>query len=255
MGVVFARVTHPCQPSPEGVAGSACTSTFSRLARRSLALRPAHSRGHQFVTRYPKASDISSPPCLLRLLPAGANRRVGLAPTGKRRLVTAHPHSGHSSTPSGSPHSGRVGMWRGGVRSTMSVAAPFVWRCLSGSAITPFPHPPGHRRRSPAPGSHRTWRADFPHQRSSAVGSQHCKRLQLPVGEAQFRCQQRCPFFDLVEGVPGEAAAGPTTAAQHPAPVTLHDPIYFDENSGDFRRRRNKHSGRVGRRLFRRPVH
>jgi hypothetical protein len=24
------------------------------------------------------------------LLPAGANRRVGLAPTGKRRLVTAH---------------------------------------------------------------------------------------------------------------------------------------------------------------------
>src|SRR5215470_4693779 len=56
-------------------------------------LRPAHSRGHQFVTRYPKASDISSPPCLLRLLPAGANRRVGLAPTGKRRLATAHPHS------------------------------------------------------------------------------------------------------------------------------------------------------------------
>src|SRR5437588_7832664 len=32
-------------------AGSACTSTFSRLARRSLALRPAHSRCHQFVTR------------------------------------------------------------------------------------------------------------------------------------------------------------------------------------------------------------
>ena len=41
----------PCQPSPEGVAGSACTSSFSRLARRSLALRPTHSRGHQFVTR------------------------------------------------------------------------------------------------------------------------------------------------------------------------------------------------------------
>ena len=80
------------------------------------------------------------------------------------------------------------------------------------------------------------------------LASQHCKRLQLPVWEAQFRCQQRCPFFDLVEGVPGEAAAGPATAAQHPAPVTLHDPIYFDENSEDFRRRRNKHSGRVGRR-------
>ena len=25
------------------------------------------------------------------------------------------------------------------------------------------PRPPGHRRRSPASGSHRTWRADFPH--------------------------------------------------------------------------------------------
>jgi hypothetical protein len=31
-----------------------------------------------------------------------------------------------------------------------------VWRCLSGSTIAPFPLPPGHRRRSPAPGSHRT---------------------------------------------------------------------------------------------------
>src|ERR1700719_613801 len=96
--------------------------------------------------------------------------------------------------------------------------------------------PPGHRRRSPAPGSHRTWRADFPHQRSSAVASQHCKRLQLRVWEAQFRWQQRCAFFDLVEGVPGQAAAGPAAAAQHPAPVTLHDPIYFNETpkiSGD----------------------
>src|SRR6516162_6735945 len=89
------RSSHPAVSAfPGRVTGSACTSTFSRLARRALALRPAHSRGHQFVTRYPKASDISSPPCLLRLLPAGANRRVGLAPTGKRRLVTAHTRGG-----------------------------------------------------------------------------------------------------------------------------------------------------------------
>jgi hypothetical protein len=26
---------------------------------------------------------------------------------------------------------GRVGVWRGGFRSTLSVAAPFVWRCLT----------------------------------------------------------------------------------------------------------------------------
>jgi hypothetical protein len=76
---------------------------FAGLPAHSLALRPAHSRGHQFVTRYPRASDISSPPCLPRLLPAGANRRVGLAPTGKRRLVTAHPQSSHCREPIAAP--------------------------------------------------------------------------------------------------------------------------------------------------------
>ena len=47
---------------PENPIGSACASSFSRLARRSLTLQPAHSRCHQFVTRIPKASAISSPP-------------------------------------------------------------------------------------------------------------------------------------------------------------------------------------------------
>ena len=47
---------------------------------------------------------------------------------------------------------GRVEMWRGGCRLNISVAASFVWRCLSGSAMAPFPHP-----------AHRTGRADFPH--------------------------------------------------------------------------------------------
>src|SRR6266700_5015373 len=72
MGVLLAQ-DHPAVSAfPERGIGSACTSSFSRIAQRSLTLRPAHSRGHLFVTRYPKASDISSPPCLLRLLPAGA---------------------------------------------------------------------------------------------------------------------------------------------------------------------------------------
>src|SRR5277367_672252 len=35
---------------PERVIGSVCASTFSRLAQRSLTLRPAHSPCHQFVT-------------------------------------------------------------------------------------------------------------------------------------------------------------------------------------------------------------
>ena len=47
---------------------------------------------------------------------------------------------------------GRVEMWRGSSRFGLSVSAPFVWRCLSNRAITPFPHP-----------SHRTGHADFPH--------------------------------------------------------------------------------------------
>ena len=37
---------------PERVVGSACAASFSRLAQRSLALRPAHSRCHQFVARF-----------------------------------------------------------------------------------------------------------------------------------------------------------------------------------------------------------
>src|ERR1700693_1957177 len=48
--------------------------------------------------------------------------------------------------------SGRVEMWRGGSRFGLSVAAPFVWRCPSNLAVTPFPHP-----------AHRTGHADCPH--------------------------------------------------------------------------------------------
>ena len=65
-GAASGRITRSFHPDvaafPERVVGSACALSFSRLARRSLALRPAHSRCHQFVTRYPKASAISSPP-------------------------------------------------------------------------------------------------------------------------------------------------------------------------------------------------
>ena len=52
----------------------------------------------------------------------------------------------------GSVAIGRVEVWRGDFRSSISVAASFVWRCLSGSTMAPFPHP-----------AHRTGHADFPH--------------------------------------------------------------------------------------------
>src|SRR5467141_2040103 len=65
-GTAAGRITSLIHPAvsafPDMAVGSACASSFSRLARRSLALRPAHSRRHQFVTRYPKASATSLPP-------------------------------------------------------------------------------------------------------------------------------------------------------------------------------------------------
>src|SRR5215467_14012837 len=64
-------------------------SAFTHVAACTLARSPIRDR-------YPKASDISSPPCLLRLLPAGAVAGRGLHPLEKRRLVTAHVESGHS---------------------------------------------------------------------------------------------------------------------------------------------------------------
>ncbi len=33
-------------------------------------------------------------------------------------------------------------MWRVFFRPDISVSAPFVWRCLSGSTVAPFPHEP-----------------------------------------------------------------------------------------------------------------
>ena len=42
-------------------------------------------------------------------------------------------------------------MWRGGFRLNRSVAASFVWPCLRGSTVTPFPHP-----------AHRTWTCGSP---------------------------------------------------------------------------------------------
>src|SRR5260370_40260638 len=62
LGVLFRSLRPAVSAFPERVVGSACALSFSRPARRSLALRPAHSRRHQFVTRYTKASATSLPP-------------------------------------------------------------------------------------------------------------------------------------------------------------------------------------------------
>src|SRR5436853_2919272 len=54
-GAAAGRTLRSASPAvsafPERVVGSACALSFSRIAQRSLALRPAHSRCHLFVTR------------------------------------------------------------------------------------------------------------------------------------------------------------------------------------------------------------
>ena len=93
------RSSHPAVSAfPEIAVGSACTSTFSRLARRLLTLRPAHSRGHLYVTRYTEGFSHFVTSMTAPVASGWSGRRVGLAPTGKRRLVTAHARSGRSPT-------------------------------------------------------------------------------------------------------------------------------------------------------------
>ena len=79
---------------PERVVGSACAMSFSRLARRSLTLRPAHSPSH-LVTFYIEGFShfVTS---MTASIASGWSKscRVGLSPTGKRRLSTAHSLSG-----------------------------------------------------------------------------------------------------------------------------------------------------------------
>src|SRR5271169_4665705 len=118
---------------------------------------------------------------------------------------------------------GRVETWRGGVRSSMSVSAPFVWRCLSGSTVAPFPRP-----------AHRTGRADL--SGSSAIAgfrphrSHHAALPQwaLQKGPEAGRSLQPCLVdrrFREGEGGQELAVGRPVHAAllaafaERPAPV------------------------------------
>src|SRR6201997_4458142 len=67
-GAAVGRLPRPSHPAmsafPDSTVGSACTSSFSRFARRSLALRPAHSRGDPILTAIPGVPTIFLPPSL-----------------------------------------------------------------------------------------------------------------------------------------------------------------------------------------------
>jgi arylamine N-acetyltransferase len=75
-----------------------------------------------------------------------ALERIGFAPVRHASRVLLQRFLGPNH------NDGRVEVWRGGGRKNLSVPAPFGWRCLTSSAIAPFPHP-----------AHRTGHADFPH--------------------------------------------------------------------------------------------
>ena len=92
--VLDAHLTQPCQPSPEGSPGRPAHRPFRGLlgvhsrcglhTRAVTVFRDPLSEGFRhFVTSMP--APVAS---------GWSGRRVGLAPTGKRRLFTAHTRSG-----------------------------------------------------------------------------------------------------------------------------------------------------------------
>jgi hypothetical protein len=84
-----------------------------------------------------------------RVAPSAPSRPTWAA---KQRLGRCSPESRFTMLTLSFVVHGGVEMWRGGFRLHISVAAPFVWRCLSGATVTPFPHP-----------ARRTGQADLPH--------------------------------------------------------------------------------------------
>jgi hypothetical protein len=86
------------------------------LPAHSLALRPAHSRRHLYVTCYTEGFSHFVTSMTAPVASGWSGRRVGLAPTGKRRLLTAHTLSRHFRSPARTSQSG-------GLRSSFTCTA------------------------------------------------------------------------------------------------------------------------------------
>ncbi len=65
-------------------------------SRGSARTRPAHSRRHLYVTSYTEGFSHFVTSMTAPVASGWSGCRVGLAPTGKRRLLTAHTLTGHS---------------------------------------------------------------------------------------------------------------------------------------------------------------
>ena len=91
LGVVVARLTQPYPAFPDNVVGSACTSRpFRGLRSVHSRCGPAHSRRHLYVTCYTEGFSHFVTSMTAPVASGWSGCRVGLAPTGKRRLVTVH---------------------------------------------------------------------------------------------------------------------------------------------------------------------
>jgi hypothetical protein len=131
------RSSHPAVSAfPENVVGSACTSSFSRLARRSLALRPAPSRRHLYVTSYTEGFSHFVTSMTAPVASGWSVCRVGLAPTGKRRLVTAHTYCGRSRPRPWTPRLGGEPTYRGGAGNSRNRPETGHW-ALGGVVPSP----------------------------------------------------------------------------------------------------------------------
>ena len=85
------KVLANSEPSTHGSCRKAVPTAFTRVAACTLALPPIRdtlTKGFSYFV-----TSIAAP-----IASGWSVRRVGLAPTGKRRLITAHTHVGHRLT-------------------------------------------------------------------------------------------------------------------------------------------------------------
>src|SRR5438045_6700005 len=103
-------------------------------------------------------------------------------------------------------------MWRGGCRPNISVTASFVWRCLTGSAVAPFPHP-----------AHRTGLADCPHPALGQDSRLHPRRATTKLGQAY-----EAEVFVKVREWISSALASPDLVLEAQPPAQPHSRVVVE---------------------------
>jgi len=148
---VISAIARSIWDSQVSTLASACNCASARASGRATLHSqawPLNRNRNRHRNHGPRRAHLPGvDPCLLLRLPPRRPRRRQVALRGGSG--SSSPDSCCAGRMAMTAELGRVEMWRGGCRSNISVAAPFVWRCLSGSTLTSFPHP-----------AHRTGRAD-----------------------------------------------------------------------------------------------